>query len=1663
MAGNKYLNEQGLGHLWERIKIYTSSTYLSLTGGNVTGPVSFGDSVSIDDLNAGTLVVTGNSSFTNNAQFNTINGVTVGPNPKFTDTWNKVSTTQDGYVTKLPGGTTSFLRGDGSWATPPDTTYVFDGTYNSSTNKVATVNTVTNAINNLDGGTITGTPGAGKTITALSQSNGLVSATFNDISIKKSQISDFPTSMPASDVPAWAKEAVKPSYHLDEVQPLLTKTYTGIIADANDAAHAWFFFGSIRPTSWQAIWSIRYRIKGDVPNQVGYDQQAEVTISGSYDVLRTYASYNKVNASLSAYYHELYRLKQAGFNSGYGHLLGVRLQSSTNPTNASYKRTFDIEILELKNCTFTFFDNFKLYNTTDISWSGTTNYTGYSEINYCNNGLQETGDANDVNYYNRENYASRTTSAALYRYQFCLTKSDGTLVPVNTVNNSVATNKTLTMDTFDPFGDIFYWSSTSTYSAGGNVGNSALYRQYLCDLRYSFNCGGYNVASTLIARKPLYLVAVPQDDGTAELYAEPLSMQLPSSVDNLIYIYLGRVYEDTYPYRVVLSPKHPIYEYRDGAVRLYTGLKSKAAASGGTEVSLVTTGEKYLWNSKTNNIGTVTSVAAAAVSNSGITISGSPITSEGTITIGLDLNTAINGLTEGTSDANRDNYAIVQQAGGRDTYHRRKLSNVFAALNSTDITNALGGNKSANFVFAGPDSGNAATPSFRALVEADIPGLAWSKITSGNDDLKAIEALTGTSGLLKKTAANTWTLDTSTYLTGITSSQVTSALGFTPYNATNPNGYTSNTGTVTSVQVKADSPLQSSTNTAQNKTLSTTISFVKQNANVVLAGPSSGSTTASPTFRALVEADIPSLSKSKISDFPTSWDLSNISGADDLKKIEALTGTTGFLKKTNTNTWSLDTNTYLTAATLPTAASDTLGGIKIGYTASGKKYPVQLDSNSKAYVQVPWADNNTTYTAGTGLSLSGNTFNHSNSIAAGTAGTSSATSSTNRQIAIPYVTYDAQGHITASGTHTHTIESFPEAYLTWGGRNFSSSYGPIDAAMIPQLGANRFAFLKPAGIEIEYSTDAGESWDDYEATDSQKVGLFSTSGSFYLGKAATKENNNVNNMLRITITTNLASIYTVLNKIAIYMSTQGNTVWVKIERATQAAPTNYITHLDWTQISGWSGWNILNISGLTTYGNTSSQNQKVRFIFKQTAISANNSSSGIWCVYGFGGVGWTVPSNMAKNGHLYSYDSNQNATFPAQITATQFNGNATKDSDGNVIKDTYLKLSGGTMTGVLTTKANLYTDAYNSGALNLKNSNIDGVNSIYTADTSENAAEGIHFYRDSTHVDSLYAKSGVLYFTPNRALGSAGTDYSIYHSGITTFDGNATSATKLTQVTDITSLNDFIDSTYLTYIAKGGSNTVANKPSGVDAFGALSLKTAQGYQGQLLMSSNKSSGLYWRTGIISSNAISANWLKVLDSNNYTDYTVTKTGTGASGTWGISITGNAANVTGTVTVDHGGTGATSFTSGALLIGNGTEAIGTRAIKDIRSAGNLGWTDKNTDIDIPTINTLAYWNGRYNSSNSNLTYCIKGAFGDAATKGVVTTLDTSANLPTASAVKTYIDTTAQNTYVTLSTTQTITGRKTFNDLAAVTFKPSSSTDKCNINYDASLGALVFSFAN
>ena len=92
----------------------------------------------------------------------------------------------------VSGKTVTYTRSDGETGTfdTQDTTYSFADSYNASTNKGATVATVTNAINALDVTDISGF-GAGKTLATLKEENGKISATFQDISITKSQVSDF--------------------------------------------------------------------------------------------------------------------------------------------------------------------------------------------------------------------------------------------------------------------------------------------------------------------------------------------------------------------------------------------------------------------------------------------------------------------------------------------------------------------------------------------------------------------------------------------------------------------------------------------------------------------------------------------------------------------------------------------------------------------------------------------------------------------------------------------------------------------------------------------------------------------------------------------------------------------------------------------------------------------------------------------------------------------------------------------------------------------------------------------------------------------------------------------------------------------------------------------------------------------------------------------------------------------------------------------------------------------------------------------------------------------------------------------------------------------------------------------------------------------------------
>ena len=459
-----------------------------------------------------------------------------------------------------------------------------------------------------------------------------------------------------------------------------------------------------------------------------------------------------------------------------------------------------------------------------------------------------------------------------------------------------------------------------------------------------------------------------------------------------------------------------------------------------------------------------------------------------------------------------------------------------------------------------------------------------------------------------------------------------------------------------------------------------------------------------------------------------------------------------------------------------------------------------------------------------------------------------------------------------------SVTSLKESYLSWGGKNFSGSYGCIDAAMIPDLGANRMAFGKAAGITVEYSRDSGATWTDYGASDVSKTGLFGIGSDFIIGKADNTNKATADYMLRITVDTDKFEIYTVLNKFAIYVNTNGsNGNYCTIDASLKSTPTTWVNFANKANISGWSGWNIINTSSITTYGNSyGTQYGLLRFTFGCTSGSTTYNGLVVYRIMGFGGVGWNTPSNMARYGTIYSYDNYQNVTFPASVTAVNsFNGSLY----GNASSATKLTTSAGSATqpvyfsdgkpvattytlGKSVPSDAVFTDTWRGIQNNLT--------STSTTD-SLSAAQGkvlndkFGSYVPTSRTVNGKALSGNISLTASD-VGASASGHTHNYAGSSSAGGAANSATKLATARTINGVN-FDGSANISLTANptsnvlttdnlnnittpgfyysAGSNTCTNKPSGVDAFGLIVFKTASGYIAQLLMEGNTSINKTW--------------------------------------------------------------------------------------------------------------------------------------------------------------------------------------------------------------------------
>lgn len=770
-----------------------------------------------------------------------------------------------------------------------------------------------------------------------------------------------------------------------ETQPQQTKTFTGVIGTANDVDNATFYFGSVRPTgAFTDQWSITYRVNAIAAGDSRAKAFSILTINGHADTYSSYAAWNAIyNTSYRpCYYHVYYRLKEAGFNNNYGHALGLRLYSGWNAAVAANARTITIDILDTYNCTFEFYGDTMLKYSA-IPGTGSTNYSAKSEFDFCNNGLKETGDDNtteDGSIY----ISAKTGAKGIWQTGLVMEDGNGTYQNIcldssGGVTRTTATTKIPNPNGFRVGGTI--WFSNGNYAANTNItGWLNMYNEYSAfDSRYTLNTTLTD--GSLTAYAPIYLVGtINLNDGLYYL-DNPWWTQTPNNTSK-IYVLVGGCYDSTTTNcRMTLYQHNPWYRYDGTRLQPYeTG--EYLPLSGGTMTGAIYT--KGLVG--TQNIDYGPTLPASAIpgqlffqTTNTVVYSvpaggefGQVLTKESDddgdfIWDNLPPMPTMMQVTEmqaGTATTSRTVRAVdlantyLQKAGGTmtgaiNTHGLVGTSNIDYGdtLPATGVEGQIFLQTSDALNYTVPSGG---TTGYVLMKLSNTSGdYDWQQLVVENyDSMSVNEIKGGTATTLRAltsknlhdalaTLGGNGLTFTHNSTTGIVLDHTNNITAKTGYGATATTANAAG-GSITLTDIKYDA--QGHITASQDRTISlrlvqgygdTTSPYASKTKNYVLAAPSGSNGV--PSFRQL--------------------GLTELSGADDVKAIEALTGTTGLLKKTAANTWALDTSAYVTSsgvtqitagAGLNTSSADTSadGG---NITATGTLYLTKTGVTAATY------------------------------------------------------------------------------------------------------------------------------------------------------------------------------------------------------------------------------------------------------------------------------------------------------------------------------------------------------------------------------------------------------------------------------------------------------------------------------------------------------------------------------------------------------------------------------------------------------------------------------------------------------------------------------------------------------------------------------------------
>lgn len=240
-----------------------------------------------------------------------------------------------------------------------------------------------------------------------------------------------------------------------------------------------------------------------------------------------------------------------------------------------------------------------------------------------------------------------------------------------------------------------------------------------------------------------------------------------------------------------------------------------------------------------------------------------------------------------------------------------------------------------------------------------------------------------------------------------------------------------------------------------------------------------------------------------------------------------------------------------------------------------------------------------------------------------------------------------------SGAPSWKTLSLKDTDISWGTTSLQGKLSIMEMAYSNVHSSNKLAFGKVEGITLEYSQNGGSSWVELteDTWNQKKLNLISGISSSVSTGNRTK-GNTANDRLRITLNAVAMGIYTRPSKLLININTNVTTepyATVKVEYSTIGNPTSYTVYGTYN-ISGWSGWNSIPLTSLSTFGGASNQTSNVQNIRLTFANNNANKYLTIQDIYMIGQTNWSNPSNMSKTGHLYGYNYNQDMILPASLS-----------------------------------------------------------------------------------------------------------------------------------------------------------------------------------------------------------------------------------------------------------------------------------------------------------------------------------------------------------------------------------------------------------------------------